>query len=376
MRFFAVCVLTVTPFIVAPAQPPRDIDLDPTRVADRRGERLPAGAVARVGERDPTGRDRGSYGVSFSPGGRLVAFVGPERDTHVWDITTETEVHRLPHNNPANFPTNLDRRVFSADGKLLLGDGGAVWDVTTGQRVERFGPFPTGGDSPIAFPTPSPDGKTVAFVSAQHGSVVSEVVVFDVASRRELRRFGKGTHVGGPLVFSPDGRTLAASKHTLPVPVPLGGRKDQPRPQPAPEDYGGVLLFDAATGAKTAERVSKTFGGWSPVAFTPTGDTLLLLDRHAFVPFDVATRTPGAAFGSGSWMSAALLPDGRTVVATTGFGGLAVWGTDGKEIARVDQPRGTATDAALSPGGRWLATGSTSGTVLIWDVAALRAAKK
>ncbi|MBN9518355.1 PD40 domain-containing protein [bacterium] len=370
-----VAALTLVPPLLAPtaAQPPaRDVEFDTTRTADRRGERLPAGAVARVGERDPDGRQRGSYGLGFSPDGRLVAFVGPERDTHVWDVTTETEVHRLPHDNPANFPTNLDRRAFSADGKLLFGDGGAVWDVKTGKRVERFGPFPKGGDRPLAFPTVAPDGKTVAFVSEQHGSVASEIILYDVATRRELRRFGKGTHVGGPLVFSPDGRTLAASKHAEPILVPLGGRKDRPRP--APEDFGDVLLFDPATGEKKAERLSKTYGGWWPFAFTPNGATLLMLDRHAIVPFNVTTREPGVPFGSGADLGAALLPDGRAVVAATA-GGLAVWGTNGTDIARVDQPQGTVYNVALSPGGRWLATGSTHGPVLIWDVAALRPAR-
>lgn len=351
---------------------PRDPELDTNRTADRRGEKLPPGAVARLG-----GRGRGgSLGVSFSPDGRLVAFVGPERDTHVWDVKTETELHRLPHDNPANFPTNLDRRTFSADGKLLFGDGGAVWDVATGERVTRFGPFPKGGESPIAFPTVSPDGKTVAFASSQHGSPVSEVVIYDVASRREVRRFGKGTRVGGPLAFSPDGRTLAAAKHALPVLVPLGGRKDRPLPTPEPGDFGGVLLYDVTTGEKTAEQVSKTHGGWWPLGFAPTGRTVYLLDRNTVTPFDVAARSLGPVFGSGVGSSAALLPAGRTIVAAHVWGGLVVLGTDGKEIAHVEQPAGMVTEVALSPAGRWLATASADGPVLVWDVARLRAGNR
>ncbi|HYH65726.1 MAG TPA: WD40 repeat domain-containing protein [Urbifossiella sp.] len=350
---------------------PRDPDFDTTRTADRRGEKLPPGVVARLGGRGPGG----SLGAAFSPDGRLVAFVGPERDTHVWDVTTETELHRLPHDNPANFPTNNDRRTFSADGRLLFGDGGAVWDVTSGKRVARFGPFPKGFTSLLAYPTTSPDGKTLAYATTQHGHYGAEVVLYDIASRRELRRFGKDTRVQGPLAFSPDGRTLAAGKCSWELPEALGWR-GRPRPPRPPEDYGGVLLFDTATGARTAEVFSKDFYGWSLVGFSPNGATLYLTDRKTITPFDVATRTPGEPFGSVSWSGAAVVPDGRAIVATYPGGALAVWGTDGKEIARVDEPRRIVYDVVLSPGGRWAATTTTDGPVLVWDVAALRAGKR
>ncbi|HJZ55982.1 MAG TPA: hypothetical protein VKE74_13520, partial [Gemmataceae bacterium] len=230
---------------------PRDVELDPTRKADRHGERLPPGAVARLGRLNEVRPGVGSRGLSFSPDGSLLAFVAQDGATRIWNVKTETELHRFPH-DPVHFPTNRDRRVFTTDGKLLIGDGGAIWDVATGNPADRFGPVPKGGDTPLSYPPPSPDGKTVLFLTFP-GSEVGEVVAFDIATRKELRRFGKGTRVGGPFVFSPDGKMLATAKYPVIVPTPLVGKQKGERPKPPADGTSGVMLWDWAAGEKKAE---------------------------------------------------------------------------------------------------------------------------
>src|SRR5262249_44675769 len=156
------------------------------------GVRLPAGAVARLHRPNERGPDVGCGALTFSPDGSLLAFIAPDLDTHIWDVKAEKELHRFPH-DPVHAPNFHASLVFTTDGKLLIGDGGPVWDVPPGKPAERFGPAPKVGDTPLAYPAPSPDGKTVLFYKGGHNA--NEVVVFDVATRKEVRRFGKGARV-------------------------------------------------------------------------------------------------------------------------------------------------------------------------------------
>lgn len=354
----------------APAPAPRDVELAPAREADRHGKALPAGAVARLHKLNDNGVGAGSRGLSFSPDGSLLAFVAQDGDTRIWDVKTETELHRFGH-NPVHFPTGHDRRVFTTDGKLLFGDGGRVWDVATGKSAEGFGPAPKPGDTPLSFPIPSPDGKSVLFLT-YWGAERGEVVVFDIATRKEVRRFGKGTRVGGPLVFSPDGKTLATAKDPVPVPTPLGGPRKGERPAPPADGQGGVMLWDWATGEKKAEWRSQSFAPWYPLGFSDDGKTLYVLDNETLASWDVATgKLLGKPFGY--WMRRAVLLPDRKTLAVVEPQGLALWSIpDEKQIGKVERPVAWTVDMAPSPSGRWLATGGNDGEILIWDVDALR----
>jgi WD40 repeat protein len=369
-------VAAPVPLLAAPpAEPgPRDVDLDRARKVDRLGQRLPDGAVARLGRGNKPGVGTGSRGLTFSPDGALLAYVANDGATSIWDIKAETELHRFAP-DPVHFPPTFTSRVFTTDGKLLIGEGGVVWDVATGKPADGFGPAPKVGDWPLKLPTPSPDGKTVLFLTLP-GDEVGEVVVYEVATRKEIRRFGKGTRVSGPLVFSPDGRTLAAAKAPAPS-VRLLGSGPPRRRTPVEGDGSGVLLWDPGTGEKRAEwgpGVAR-YAPRSPVGFSGDAKTLYLLEGEQVAAWDAATGKPsGQAFAPGA-REAVLLPD-RGTLAVVERKALALWSVvDRKQLGRVERPAASLASPVLaaSPGGRWLATGSSDGPVIVWDVAALRA---
>src|SRR5262249_18269644 len=113
------------------------VDANPPAVrTDPFGDRLPPGAVARIGTtrfRNP--HDRVSS-IAFSPDGKTVAACYHDR-IFLWDLVTARELRRF-----GKFSAN-DRVVFSPDGTLLASTNYHnqflhLWDVATGKELHRF----------------------------------------------------------------------------------------------------------------------------------------------------------------------------------------------------------------------------------------------
>jgi len=103
--------------------------------------------------------------------------------------------------SPGRDLTNL---AASPSGDRIAGIGGfhgiAIWDVVSGHIVRRIDHEPRGGSYALAW---SPRGE----ILAQGGSdwPAAEVILWDAASGKELRRMRKGLAPIHCLAFSPDG---------------------------------------------------------------------------------------------------------------------------------------------------------------------------
>ncbi|HJZ59727.1 MAG TPA: WD40 repeat domain-containing protein, partial [Gemmataceae bacterium] len=114
------------------------------------------------------------------------------------------------------------------------------------------------------------------------------------------------------------------------------------------------------------------YGLWTPLGFSADGKTLYVLDNEQLAAWDVAAGKP-AREPFGYWMRLAVLLPDRKTLAVAEPGGLAMWSIpDEKRIGSVERPVAWIMDMVPSPSGRWLATGGSDGTILVWDVAALR----
>ena len=243
----------------------------------------------------------GNTSFLFTPDGIAYA-VSHEKGiitVQIVDAATGQARRRVRIKEAAIYPN----QVFAPDGKRIafaFKNGIGLFDTTTGERDLRI---PTKGIFAwdIAF---APDGKTMAFNDLSDTIFIHDAVTGKLV--RELKHPGETTP---HLVFSPDGRSLAAM------------------PQSRITEKGQVSIWNVRDGKEV---------------------------HHWTHPF-------------GHAMSAAFSPDGKQVAIGGARWGLVLWDMEtGKEVRRLT-PHGGVYQIAFSPDGKTLATASPRGAIRLWD---------
>jgi RNA polymerase sigma factor (sigma-70 family) len=164
--------------------------------------------------------------LAYSPGGRLLALSSYwEKNICLWDVAAGKELGRF-----RDEVEHVDSLALSPDGKTLASGNRQgtlrLWDVAAGTERGRFDDLP-GNWQALAF---SPDGKAVVSGSAPRRQLPRDglgggltggrpdvpaeyarvLCLREVATGRELRRFGGHAESVFCAAFSPDGHTLAS----------------------------------------------------------------------------------------------------------------------------------------------------------------------
>jgi len=264
--------------------------------------------------------------------------------------------HAQDQSEPAIFPQLghsqligwVNSVAFSPDGSILasgsLDQSIILWDMASVRELRTLSGH-TDSVQSVAF---SPDGSILA-----SGSRDDTIKLWDVAGGRELRTLSGHSGDVWSVAFSPDGKMLASgsSDHT-------------------------VKLWDVASG-----RELRTLSGHTDdvrsVAFSPDGKMLASgSDDKTIKLWDVANGgDPRTLSGHTAGVrSVAFSPDG-TVLASGGQDNtLKLWGVaSGQELGTGVVHRDWVNSVAFSRDGKMLASGSGDDTIKLWDMASGRA---
>jgi RNA polymerase sigma factor (sigma-70 family) len=336
---------------------------------------LDTGKVANV-----SGGHRATVsGLTYLPGGQEIASRGNDGAIRVWEATTGKKIGQV------EVPPKAMTYVLSPDGKSLATTGPdnvlRLWDAGSGKETHQF----AGSENGLVHFEFSPDGRTLAVTDPGSWSLR----LYDVASGKKTLTLSlngaeepspDGVHWAGssPALFSPNGRLVASCVPAL-----------------------AIVVWDASTGREVL-RVPVAREGWPHVTsayFSPDARTLALeRDDGSVSLWEIATGKerarlkdgatgkasdkPAAGGGPGPKAifpvaflpgveSLAYSPDGRFLARVTGHAA-SLWDVVArKELGQFSGHVGDIAVLAYAPDGKTLATGSTDGTGLVWDVTRL-----
>jgi WD40 repeat protein len=307
----------------------------------------------------------------------------------------------------------IDSLAFTPNGKTLVvcarGDGLRFWDTATGKESRRF-PARIQAQS-LAL---SPDGKFLAMFDRTTNPGDAPIALREFATGRLIRRFGQKGHYYSSLLFSPDGKALAAFRWAKSIDLwdpesgrllhSLEGHKELVWAVAFSSD-GKTLVsgsidktirfWDVRTGAevrqiKHSEQIGK-------LALSPDGKLLASVDmiQEAWPGGGGATWRPDrrvrlwdAESGKelrqltmpakevfpgirAGFHSLGFTPDGKALVTGDIVDGiLRIWGpATGRELRRVTDFAGTVGPLAFAPDGKSVAVAHGNSSVRMIDLA-------
>jgi WD40 repeat protein len=351
----------------------------------------------------------GAMAVAFSPDGRRAASAGLDQAVRIWDTTTGAELHTLRGHYGHVYSV-----AFSPDGQRLVSGSGEwleniypvnpgrpevkVWDVATGRELASH----PAGERDVVGLAFSPDGRSLAvaggaWMAGPGRTTPGELTLHDPETF-QVQRTLRGH--SGPLTgvaYSRDGRRLATSSldHTVKLWDPADGREVHTLRGHSDWVRGVAFSPDgsrlASAGADAVVKVWDTVKGEErltlrghtqavcAVAFSPDGHRLASTASDQTIKVWDPVRDPGGlryTGHTGPVVALAFGPDSHLLYsAANASSGAQVqcWRADTGQRMRDYLGCAAPVNAlAVSPDGRYVATGRNDGTLQVWETATAR----
>ena len=315
--------------------------------------------------------------VRFSTDGRRLVSTGADKTARVWDAeNAEASIWSLEATSNKG---SLTAR-FSPDGQLIAaadGNNVRLWDSANGRLVRELTPGDKGRVYSVAF---SPTDNRLLAVGYGGKDDVSYVALWDIDAGTELARLPGATdlpnfqvtrHSGpvGALAFSPDGRNLVAgfgSKNMLTrsgAPTPLKiwevASRRLIRRLNGPRNYCVSLDF-SRDGTLLA---SGSHDGTATLWSTATWIKLQTLENQDKDSLYAQSGAPAMV------EDVAFSPDGKTLAMASREGSVQLWDVaTGKHLETLKGHSSVVSAVVFSPDGRTMASGSHDQTVRLWNI--------
>ena len=283
------------------------------------------------------GHIRSMHVLRFLENGKTLFSGSSDGTVRVWNTDIETEQIIKPKWN--TFPI-----AFSQDGKIAASRSRnselQIWDVDADSLIHAFNNSHQRSVNVLAL---SPDGRFLA-----SGSRDGTIELWDVPTRQHFSSLDRHTDDVNAVLFSPDGRLFAS----------------------ASED-GTVQLWDIQTGKK-AVLITDANRGVRALAFAP--DSKTLVSGRWDGPIQIWDTTTFQHIGdfinaAGTVDALEFSPDGK-ILANGLYGLIRLWDVNTKtKIQEIYKAHNNSvTKFAFTPDSKTLVSGSSDGTILIWDL--------
>jgi WD40 repeat protein len=287
------------------------------------------------------GHSDGVYALAFSPNGERLATVGLDRALRLWNVPRTQDVLALPTPWESRRLASLN---FSPDGRLLFASNGealSVLDVSEDWSVTTL----AGHSRAVYSIDLVPGGEFLVSAGGTYGEKTGEVILWNLETKQEVRRFQEQGDAIFCAACSPDGKYIASSSRN------------------------GVLNVSRLEDAS----IVFTLTGSYAVRFSPNGRKIAVADNSGAVTiWDLESRQAIRRIDAAGVRGLAFSPDGKLLAAACNRGseraGVRIW-----EVATGDRIHDFTSDAkyawrvAFNNDGTRVAAG-VDRTVKVWNL--------